>query len=174
VKRLTAVRAAVVLAFALALGACSESEEVSGAKPGPVHFESGDECHVCGMAITRFPGPKGEAIAGRQEQVRKFCSTRDMFSWVLQPENVNRDYVLYVHDMAQTDWEQPDDTSLIDAREAWFVVGSERSGAMGPTLASFADQSDAEAFAGEHGGEILAFSEVRMEHLTMSGMGHSM
>jgi copper chaperone NosL len=88
--------------------------------------------------------------------------------------NVNRDYVLYVHDMAQTDWEQPDDTSLIDAREAWFVVGSERSGAMGPTLASFADQSDAEAFAGEHGGEILAFSEVRMEHLTMSGMGHSM
>nr|WP_265013650.1 nitrous oxide reductase accessory protein NosL [Marinobacter zhanjiangensis] len=162
------------MAFALFLVACSESEETARAKPDPVHFEPGDECHVCGMTITRFPGPKGEAIAGKQEQVRKFCSTRDMFSWLFQPENVNRDHVLYVHDMAQTDWEHPDDTALIDAREAVFVVGSERTGAMGPTLASFADRTDAEGFAGEHGGEVLAFSEVRMEHLTMSGAGHSM
>lgn len=172
-KRFTVVRATLVMAFAVFLVACSESEETTQAKPDPVHFESGDECHVCGMAITRFPGPKGEAIAGKEDQVRKFCSTKDMFSWVLQPENVNRDHVLYVHDMAETDWEHPDDTALIDAREAWFVIGSERTGSMGPTLASFADQSDAEAFVENHGGEVVAFNEVTMEHLS-SGRGHAM
>ena len=175
------VRTGLIMAFAVALAACSGSEETAQAKPEPIHFESGDECHVCGMVITRFPGPKGESISGKEQQVRKFCSTKDMFSWVLQPENVNRDHVLYVHDMAETEWDQPDDAALIDAREAFYVVGSERTGAMGPTLASFAEESAAEAFASEFGGEVVAFADVTMEHLSSgggmsSGMGgsHSM
>lgn len=172
-KALSVIRGGLVLVFATALAACSGSEETARAKPEPVHFESGDECHVCGMVVTRFPGPKGESISGKEERVRKFCSTRDMFSWALQPENVKRDHTLYVHDMAETEWEHPDDTALIDAREAWFVVGSERTGAMGPTLASFADQADAEVFIEEHGGEVVAFSDVTMEHLS-AGSGHSM
>jgi len=54
-------------------------------------------------------------------------------------------------------------------------VGSEKTGAMGPTLASFAKKDDAAAFAGEFGGNVLAFQEVTMEHLnqgmSMGGMG---
>src|SRR5690554_4401446 len=174
------VRAILAVAFAVFLAGCSGSEdETTTARPDPVHFESGDECHVCGMAITRFPGPKGEAISGREQQVRKFCSTRDMFSWLLQPENVNRDHTLYVHDMAETEWDKPDDTALIDAREAFYVVGSERTGSMGPTLASFAGKSAAEAFAAEFGGEVVAFEEMTMDHLSSGdgaahGGGHSM
>ncbi len=156
----------LALAFTAFLAGCSDSgESTEGARPDPVHFDSGDECHVCGMAITRFPGPKGEAITVREEQVRKFCSTRDMFSWVLQPENVNRDHTLYVHDMAETEWEEPADTALIDAREAFYVVGSERTGAMGPTLASFAEASAAEAFAAEFGGEVVPFADITLDHL---------
>jgi len=156
----------VAVMFAVLLAGCSDPEEQVTEKPGPVHFESGDECHVCGMAITRFPGPKGEAITAREEKVNKFCSTRDMFSWALQPENAKRDHTLYVHDMAQTDWEHPDDTALIDAREAFFVVGSERTGAMGPTLASFASEESANDFADEFGGEVVQFNDVTMDHLT--------
>jgi len=161
----------------LALTACSGSEEQVAAKPDPVHFESGDECHVCGMVIANFPGPKGEAITEKDQHVRKFCSTKDMFAWMLQPENINRDHTLYVHDMAQTEWERPDDTALIDARNAFFVVGSDRTGAMGPTLASFATEDAAHGFMMEHGGEVLKYGEVTMEHLNtgmpmgeMSGM----
>ncbi|MGM0766549.1 MAG: nitrous oxide reductase accessory protein NosL [Pseudomonadota bacterium] len=154
------------LMFAVFLAGCAESQEPVTEKPAAVHIESGDECHVCGMAITRFPGPKGEAITAREQQIHKFCSTRDMFSWALQPENAKRDHTLYVHDMAQTDWEHPDDTALIDAREAFFVVGSERTGAMGPTLASFASESSAGEFANEFGGEVVGFQDVTMAHLT--------
>ncbi len=159
---------------ALTLTACSDSDEPATAKPAPVHFESGDECHVCGMVIASFPGPKGQAITEKDQHVRKFCSTKDMFAWMLQPENANRDHTLYVHDMAQTEWEHPDDTALIDARDAFFVVGSDRSGAMGPTLASFASEEDAHRFMTEHGGQVLNYSEVTLDHLnTGMAMGAS-
>ncbi|WP_166258189.1 nitrous oxide reductase accessory protein NosL [Marinobacter salicampi] len=166
--RLCSVKFCVVaLVTLLALIGCSGDEEQVVVKPEPVYFESGDECHVCGMVIERFPGPKGQAIQPDDKVVRKFCSTRDMFSWLLQPENVKRNHVLYVHDMAQTHWEAPDDTALVDAREAFFVVGSGLSGAMGPTLGAFADQADARAFADEHGGQVVAFEEITLEHLRM-------
>lgn len=150
---------------AVVLAGCSGGEQQTREKPDAVHFESGDECHVCGMIISGFPGPKGQAFTEREQSVRKFCSTRDMFAWFLQPENKTRDHTLYVHNMAQTDWETPDDTHLIDAREAWYVTGSRRAGAMGPTLASFASREEAAAFAREHGGKVLAFAEITMDHL---------
>jgi copper chaperone NosL len=159
---------------AITLAGCSNGEQQTAAKPDPVHFDSGDECHVCGMVITNFPGPKGQAFTERQQHTRKFCSTKDMFAWFLQPENVNRDHTLYVHNMAETHWDHPDDTHLIDAREAFYVVGSERTGAMGPTLASFETESEATDFAATYGGEILSFDDITLEHLnagmTMHGM----
>ena len=158
----------------IALAGCSGGEQEVVAKPDPVHFESGDECHVCGMVITNFPGPKGQAFTEREQHTRKFCSTKDMFAWFLQPENVNRDHALYVHNMAETHWDHPDDTHLIDAREAFYVVGSERTGAMGPTLASFETESEATDFAATYGGEIISFADITLEHLnagmTMHGM----
>ncbi|SNC65351.1 copper chaperone NosL [Marinobacter sp. es.048] len=158
----------------LTLTACSGSEEQTTAKAAPVNFVTGDECHVCGMVITSFPGPKGEAITEKEQHVRKFCSTRDMFAWALQPENVNRDHTLYVHDMAQTEWQSPNDTALIDAREAFYVIGSSRKGAMGPTLASFSSQADADDFASEHGGKVVAFAGITMDHLNSGMAMHSM
>lgn len=150
----------------LSLAGCSESTTQTVAeRPAAVHMENSDECHVCGMAITGFPGPKGEVITEKQQQVHKFCSTKDMFSWVLQPENSKRDNTLYVHDMAQTEWDNPADTALIDARKAFFVIGSERNGAMGPTLASFADKVDADGFAAEFGGQIKAFADITLADL---------
>lgn len=158
---------AVFILFTLT--ACSGNEEQATTKTAPVHFQSGDECHVCGMLIEGFPGPKGQAITEKGQHVRKFCSTRDMFAWALQPENVNRQHTLYVHDMAQTEWQSPNDTVLIDAREAFYVVGSGRAGAMGPTLASFGTESAAQEFMKEYGGKVLEYSEITLDHLN-SGM----
>ncbi|MFC7293501.1 nitrous oxide reductase accessory protein NosL [Marinobacter aromaticivorans] len=155
-----------LLMFAVFLAGCSAETETAAEKPAPVHIESGDECHVCGMVITRFPGPKGEVITEKEQVVRKFCSTKDMFAWMLQPENVNRKHTLYVHDMSQTEWDSPDDTALIDAREAFYVAGSKRKGAMGQTLASFATESAARDFMKEYGGEVLAYKDITLEHLS--------
>lgn len=156
----------LIVLSAFTISACSGGEERVATKPAPVHIESGDECHVCGMIISGFPGPKGESIAGDNQRVRKFCSTRELFAWKLQPENIHQNDTLYVHDMAQTDWNNPADTALVDARDAFYVAGSDRKGAMGPTLASFALEADARDFAKTYGGEVLKYAQITLEHVS--------
>lgn len=152
------------------LAGCSESEQPTQAV-GPVAFHADDECHVCGMAILDFPGPKGQAV--EKGGVKKFCSTGEMIGWWLQPENQLLDARLYVHDMAQGTWEQPDDAHLIDAKTAWYVAGTSLKGAMGAVLASFSDEAMARQMAAEHGGRVLRFEEIDQAVLQeTSGVGH--
>ncbi|MCG8908227.1 nitrous oxide reductase accessory protein NosL [Pseudomonas sp. DP-17] len=139
------------------IAGCDESHQGS-ANLAPVPFHSGEECHVCGMLIEGFPGPKGEAVAA--DGVRKFCSTAELLGWWLQPENQQSGARLYVHNMAHSSWDHPDDRHLIDATTAYYVAGVPRPGAMGATLASFAERSDAERMANAEGGRVLRFSEI--------------
>ena len=147
---------------------CSDKAEQAQMLHQAVAMESGDECHLCGMLITRFDGPKGEVFRKEQsEQVFKFCSTRDMFSYYLDPENKRNVSQMLVHDMSKMPWgsNSIDDKYFIDAKTAWFVAGSEKTGAMGQTLASFSQQKDAKAFAEEFGGQVLSFQDVNFEAL---------
>jgi copper chaperone NosL len=70
--------------------------------------------------------------------------------------------------MARNDWDHPA-SNWIDARSAYYVIGSKRRGSMGPTLASFAQQSDAAAFAGKEGGKVLAFDQITLDQVTLDG-----
>ena len=148
--------------FVLNLANCGDSQQQQTSHPA-VAFESGDECHVCGMLITRLSGPKGQAFDKRAKKIRKFCSTLDLLYWYFQPENKPNVAEIYVHDMAQTDWETPDDTKLIPAKKAFFVIGSNKKAAMGKTIASFSTLQDAEKFKKEWRGEILKFDQLNIE-----------
>lgn len=157
-----------LLAIIMLLVGCGDDKS-SKMVYDPVAFHSGDECHVCGMIIKGFPGSKGEAVD--KQGARKFCSTAEMFSWWLQPENQKHPVSLYVHDMARGTWESPDDDALINATLALYVINSNLRGAMGAALASFAQQEDAEAFAAKHGGRIVRFEEITLELLQPSQHG---
>lgn len=165
--------AALGLLLGLLLVACSEPDEQVRSL-APVAFHDNDECHVCGMIITEFPGPKGQAVG--TDSVRKFCSTAEMLGWWLQPENQRLDVTLYVHDMERSDWNRPDDAHLIDAREAFYVVGPDLKGAMGAVLASFASEGAAQRLAAKHGGRVLRFEQIDLAMLQqasdMPGVGH--
>lgn len=163
----------LITALALGLAACSDTEQVQ-VDFDPVAFHSGDECHVCGMIIQEWPGPKGEIIEAKSGQVMKFCATTDMFSWLLQPENKNLNMAVYVHDMTQSHWDKPDDEHLIDARTAWYVQGSKKMG-MGPTLATFATEEAAQGFAEKEGGKVLAFNDINesvLREITLQAHEH--
>ena len=157
------------LLVGLLLAGCGESEPETLAAPVPI--ESGDSCHVCGMLISEHPGPKGEAFLDKQGEALKFCSTMDLFAFLKQPENETRLSHAYVHDVGVTSWGRPSDEAFILASEAVYVVGHDRRGAMGHTLASFAEQADAEAFRETHGGELVSFDEIDLELLGRLGRG---
>lgn len=157
---------ALTLALALTLlTGCSSATETASAIPDPQAFHSDDECHVCGMTITRFPGPKGEAMEQRGK-VRKFCSVSEMINWWLQPDNQLQTVALYVHDMANNQWDKPDDARLVDARSAYYVMAPEKKIAMGMPLAVFANKADAEAYAAGNR-DVMDFEQLAM-HLKMA------
>ena len=58
---------------------------------------------------------------------------------------------------------------MIDARNAYFVHGSSRHGSMGPTLATFSTDTDAQAFAREHGGKVLRFADITADMVKLDG-----
>lgn len=160
-----------VASCALFLLACEQSHS-SRAIAEPIAFHSDDECHVCGMIISNWPGPKGEVLTGSDE-VYKFCSTVDMLSWWLQPEHSNQAADIYVHDMTESTWATPADEHLIDAKQAWYVAGSTQMG-MGPTLASFSSQQAAVDFSEQYQGDVLAWADIDLEVLQkVMHAGHS-
>jgi len=152
-----APRLLLALLLGLGLASCGEGDQAA-TNLGPVAFHPSDECHVCGMVISEFPGPKGEAVA--RDGVKKFCSTAELFGWWLQPENRRLELQLYVHDMGKSAWDKPDDHYLIDARKAWYVVGTPLQGSMGASLASFADEPAARRLAEQYGGRVLRFEQI--------------
>lgn len=169
------MRWCLALFVSVLLVGCSDDKSVSDEAEvrGPVAFESGDECHVCGMIITELPGAKAQVLESRSPQIHKFCSTQDMVSWWLQPENQHLQAELYVHDVAKTPWEHPQDEHLIDARSAWYVVGSSLQGAMGPSIVSFGEREAADALAVAKGGRVLSWEQLDMTVLQeLASAGH--
>ena len=149
----------IILAL-LALTACNESPTDLQLAQHAMAIESSDECHLCGMIITGFPGPKGQLYKRSEEQSKKFCSTRDMFAYLLDPEHKHAIQTIYVHDMAVALWDTPDEELYIDARTALYAIGHSRKGAMGPTLASFSDKTIAETFIKQYGGKLYTFEQI--------------
>ncbi|WP_298774019.1 nitrous oxide reductase accessory protein NosL [uncultured Shewanella sp.] len=150
----------IMLLFIVACGDPSAQSAHPAVKIGPQ-----DECHLCGMIIVNFPGPKGEAYTKTSTKVKKFCSTLDLFSFLLDPEYQYQIKEVYVHDMGKTPWEAPQDSDFIDARTAWYVVGSSKLGSMGKTLASFAMKKDADRFMKKNGGKVYTYDDINITML---------
>lgn len=165
----------IALLTVVLLQGCNNEHESTAMVQQAVAIESSDECHLCGMIISNFDGPKGQLYARGINGNMKFCSTRDMFAFILDPENQHNIQQAFVHDMAVTPWGKPDDEIYIDAKKAFYVIGHGKKGAMGPTLASFSKQVDAQAFANAEGGRELSFDQITLDVLMrmLSAQNHA-
>lgn len=161
-QRLSSYLTIPLLAILLQLAACDGTpQEYVDHLPVPITAD--DRCHVCGMAILGFPGPKGEAYTDEAEAPLKFCSISGMMAYLLQPGMKQQVRELFVHDMGATGWEHPADNTYIDARSAWYVADHPLSGAMGPTFATFKNRDDAVRFAEKYHGRVLGFDEITLD-----------
>ena len=58
-------------------------------------------------------------------------------------------------------WEEPGTTNWIDARKAFFVIGSRKQGGMGAAeTVPFVERAAADAFAARNGGNVVTFAEI--------------
>ena len=152
---------------ALSLVGCQRTDE-DQAGLRPLEIEPGASCSLDGMLLADFPRPKGQIHYVQDRQVDWFCDTLELLSALLAPEQVRAVKSAWVQDMARADWERPQG-HWIDARQAWYVLGSRRKGSMGATAASLADEAAARAFADAYGGKVHRYAEIRPEMVDLSG-----
>ena len=153
----------------LLLTACGKQTAEPETRQPVTRIEHGDECRLCGMIISNFPGPKGQLYERGYATSMKFCSTRDMFAYWLDPEHKHNIQNAYVQDMTVVPWESASIGRAIDARHyikartALYVVGHSRRGAQGPTLASFATKGAVDSFIASYGGQLRSFEQLDMD-----------
>jgi copper chaperone NosL len=159
-------RKVMLLLAAFTLAGCGRQDE---AKPlVALEIDPRTTCDLDGMLLADYPGPKAQVhYVGVTEPVF-FCDTVELFNTLLRPEQVRAVAAVFVQDMGKADWAQPRG-HWIDAKAGFYVLGSKRHGSMGPTIASFASQADAQAFAQEWGGKLLSFAEIKPEMVDLSG-----
>lgn len=165
---MTLVRPTLILAMLAmaALTACGKSETANAV--APVEISQGTSCTLDGMLLADYPGPKAQIHYAGQAEPEFFCDTVEMFHVYLKPEQVRAVRGLFVQDMGKADWDQPKD-HWIDAKSAYYVHGSKRHGSMGPTIASFAQETDATKFAAEYGGKVYRFADVTPDMVVLDG-----
>lgn len=157
------IRFTLSLAFVATLTACNKPTVPVVAQ----EITAGTSCSLDGMTLADFPGPKAQ-IQYATGSPDYFCDTMEMFSIYLHPEQKKRVAGIFTQDMGKAEWEKPQ-SNWIDAKQAFYVLGSKKTGSMGPTLASFALQQDAENFAKEFGGKVLPFNKVTPDMVDLTG-----
>lgn len=143
---------------------------VTGCKPGaeatippaPHSLSETDIAHFCNMAAIEHAGPKGQILLKSASDPVWFASIRDTVAYTLLPEEPKDIAAIYVTDMEKlTDPHHPADSSWIDARTAFYVVGSAERGAMGGAeVFPFGTEAGARRFAAAHQGDVVRYADI--------------
>jgi copper chaperone NosL len=119
-----------------------------------------DKCPVCGMFVSKYPDWVA-TVTFKDSTTLYFDGAKDLFTWY---QNMQK----YTPSKNQSDiatMTVNDYYTLkpVDARQAFFVIGSDVYGPMGKELVPFGKRADAHAFYKDHKGKIiLRFSEVNL------------
>lgn len=158
-----------VLGAAILVASCNKQE--NAAAPPPFALTQDAMGRYCGMNVLEHPGPKGQIILQQVPEAIWFSSARDTLAFTMLPEEPRDIAAIYVSDMSKAPtWDEPGAENWIDAKTAFFVIGSARRGGMGTEEAvPFSSEADARAFAGEHGGRVVRFEEMPQDYILGSG-----
>ncbi|RAI57084.1 nitrous oxide reductase accessory protein NosL [Roseicella frigidaeris] len=155
-------RLPVLLMLLALLPAACDDETTAAKAPPPVALTREAIGHYCGMALLEHPGPKGQILLRGDDRPIWFTSARDTVAFTLLDEESKAIRAIYVSDMGTApSWDQPGPDNWVEARRAWFVLGSDRRGGMGAEEAvPFSDRAAADRFVAQHGGRALRLAEL--------------
>lgn len=151
----------VVLSFALMVVLLSvkvTAEPVTVPNPGQK-----DTCPVCGMFVALYPEWVATVLY-KDGHAHHFDGAKDMFKYLLDmpkwaPGHQTEDIAV----IAVTEYYG---LSRIDARDAWYVIGSDVLGPMGHEPIPLETRGDAEEYMADHAGKrILRFDDITLELL---------
>jgi len=133
------------------------SVNVSYGEPA-VTIKKTDRCPVCGMFVYKYPKWVAQIIF-RDGSYYFYDGAKDMFKHLFDTAKYTPGKAAEaVRDLYVTDYYE---VELIDAKSAFYVIGSDVLGPMGHELLPFKDQESAQEFLEDHQGKsILRFQDV--------------
>lgn len=149
---------------ALLLAGCGDDTPA----PKPIALTRDAIGEYCNMIVADHPGPKAQVFEKGREKPLWFSSVRDAFAYLTLFGEAQRPIAVYVHDMGRAgDWKKPpSDGAWTKAKSAVYVIGSRKRGGMGAReTVPFADRKRADAFVAEHGGRVVAYSDIPREYI---------
>ncbi|OAN51256.1 nitrous oxide reductase accessory protein NosL [Paramagnetospirillum marisnigri] len=140
------------------LAAPAQAGEVVVAPPGP-----NSVCPVCGMFVAKYPEWVAVVVL-KDGHTHYFDGAKDLFKFLREVKRYDSGHSeADIVTVAVTDYYA---VKTMDARSAFFVVGSDVLGPMGHELVPLASRQDAEEFMADHKGKrILTFDQVGAELL---------
>jgi len=155
------VRAIIAAALlVVTLAACGDSDEIVEA-PAPDDLTREAIGYYCNMIVADHTGPKGQIHVEEREEPVWFSSVRDTIAFTMLPEEPKRLTAIYVNDMGRADWSGPANDTWIDARTAWYVIGSDKRGGMGALeIVPFSQSDAAHTFAMKNGGKVVDWAGI--------------
>jgi copper chaperone NosL len=166
-RRVLGLLALAPVAHVMLLAGCSPSTDQASVLQA-AEIDEGTTCELDGMLLADYGGPKGQIRYRGDPQPVFFCDTIELFHALLAPEQIRAIDASWVQDMGQADWDRPRG-HWIEARAGTYVLGSHLHGSMGPTIASFLQESDAQRFAELHGGKVLRFDQITPAMVDLRG-----
>jgi nitrous oxide reductase accessory protein NosL len=129
------------------------------AAPPPAATPSArDKCPVCGMFVAKYANWVTSSRF-KDGSVVYFDGVKDLFTHYFDPSRYTPGR--RQGDIAAMTVREYYALKTIDAKSAWFVIGSDVHGPMGNELVPFASRDDAAAFLADHKGKkILRFNEI--------------
>ncbi|MEA1891201.1 MAG: nitrous oxide reductase accessory protein NosL [Campylobacterota bacterium] len=130
---------------------------------GTVKVQKDEKCPVCGMFTYKYPKWAAQIFYtyNDHEHHYSFDGVKDMMKFYFDPmewgsyESSKKEYISKI---LVTDYYSQ---KAIDARESYFVIGSDVYGPMGDELIPFKELEDAKTFSMDHRGKkIVKFEEI--------------
>jgi copper chaperone NosL len=143
-----------LLILSLILGIVSSGEAVAQ----EVEITKKDRCPVCGMFVYKYPKWVAQ-IYFKDGATYFYDGAKDMFKHIFNTQKYTPGKTAEtITKIFVTDYYE---VELIDAKSAYFVIGSDVLGPMGHELLPFKDQESAQEFLEDHEGKsILRYQDV--------------
>ncbi len=122
-----------------------------------------DTCPVCGMFVSKYPAWVATVLY-KDGHAHHFDGAKDMFKYLHDlPKWAPGHKAEDIKTIGVTEYYS---LQMIDARQAFYVIGSEVYGPMGHELVPLANIDDAKEFMQDHKGvKILRFDHVKQKLL---------
>ena len=114
-----------------------------------------EKCPICGMFVYKYPRWVGQIFYAQKHY--SFDGVKDLMKYYFSKENQKS--LDKIEKILVTDYYSQ---KSIDAKKAYFVIGSDIYGPMGDELIPFANKDDAKTFYMDHRArKILQFDEIQ-------------